>query len=140
MWDPHTTRNINYLEGVQHRAARFVVHNYSWEVSGSTLASALSWPNPEQRRAEARLSTMYNITNNLLDIDPNQYVPQAWTHPNTDKYPPPTTITNTAYFPRTIAHWNRHQAWTQPNKIQPPIQKIQTPLTTTTNTASFHEK
>ena len=36
VWDPHTTRNINCREGVQHRAARFVVPNYSWEVSGST--------------------------------------------------------------------------------------------------------
>ena len=80
-WNPHinkivnkanTTRNINHLEGVQHRAARFVVHNYSWETSGSTLASALSWPTLEQRRAEARLTTMYKITNNLLDINPNQ--------------------------------------------------------------------
>ncbi|KAK2191790.1 hypothetical protein NP493_45g02045 [Ridgeia piscesae] len=27
-----------------------------------------------QRRAEARLTTMYKITNNLLDINPNQYL------------------------------------------------------------------
>jgi hypothetical protein len=74
VWDPYTTRNINHLEGVQHRAARFVVHNYIWEISGSTLASALSWPTLEQRRAEARLTTMYKITNNLLDINPNQYL------------------------------------------------------------------
>ena len=74
VWDPYTTRNINHLEEIQHRAARFVVHNYSWETSRSTLASALSWPTLEQRRAEARLTTMYKITNNLLDINPNQYL------------------------------------------------------------------
>ena len=73
VWDPYTTRNINHVEGGQHRAARFVVHNYSWETSGSTLASALSWPNLEQR-AEARVFTMYKITNNLLDINRNQYL------------------------------------------------------------------
>ena len=65
---------INHLEGVQHREARFVVHNYSLETSGSTLASALSWTTLEHRRAEARLTTMYKITINLLDINPNQYL------------------------------------------------------------------
>ena len=60
--------------GIQHWAARFVVHSYSWETSGSTLASALSWSTLEQRRAEAKLCTMYKITNNLLDISPNQYL------------------------------------------------------------------
>ena len=72
--DPYTIRNINHLEGVQQQAARFVVHNYSWETSGSTLASALSWPTLEHRRAEARLTTVYKITNNLLDINPNQHL------------------------------------------------------------------
>ena len=33
---------------------------------------AFSWPTLEQRRAEARLSTMYKLTNHLQDIDPNQ--------------------------------------------------------------------
>ena len=33
-----------------------------------------SWPTLGQRRAEARLFTMYKITNNLLDIKPNQYL------------------------------------------------------------------
>ena len=101
VWDPYTTRNINHLEGVQHRAARFVVHNYSWETSGSILASALSWPTLEQRRAEARLTTMYKITNNLLDINPNQYLMPGHSqtrsnHPH--KYQPPTTTTNTVFF------------------------------------------
>ena len=101
VWDPYTIRNINHLEGVQHRAARFVAHNYSWETSGRTLASALSWPTLDQRRAEARLCTLYN----LVDINPNQYIipgtakQDPTTHTNTDKYPPPTTIINTVFSP-----------------------------------------
>ena len=99
-WDPYTTRNINHLEGVQHRAARFVVHNYSWETSGSTLASALSWPTLEQRRAEARLITMYTITNNLLDINPNQYLMPG--HSQTRSNHPQTQIQTNINFPQLL--------------------------------------
>ena len=113
VWDPYTTRSINHQEGVQHRAARFVVHNYSWETSGSTLASALSWPTLEQRRADARLTTMYKITNNLLDINPNQYLMPGHSqtrsnHPH--KYRQISTSHNYykySFFPQTIAQWNR---------------------------------
>ena len=47
VWDPYTIRNINHLEGVQHRAARFVAHNYSWETSGC-LCPLLANPGPEE--------------------------------------------------------------------------------------------
>ena len=93
--------------------ARFVAHNYSWETSGSTLASALSWPTLEQRRAQARLCTMYKITNNLLDINPNQYLIPGHSqtrsnHPH--KYRQISTSNNYykySFFPQTIAQWNR---------------------------------
>ncbi|KAK2192081.1 hypothetical protein NP493_39g02032 [Ridgeia piscesae] len=53
---------------------------------------------------------MYKITNNLLDINPNQYLMPGHSqtrsnHPH--KYQPPTTTTNTVFFPQTIAQWNR---------------------------------
>ena len=113
VWDLYTIRNINHLEGVQHRVARFVAHNYSWKTSGSTLASALSWPTLEQRRAEARLCTMYKITNNLVDINPNQYLIPGHSqtrsnHPH--KYRQISTSHNYykySFFLRTIAQWNR---------------------------------
>ena len=89
-----------------------MVHNYSWETSGSTLASALYWPTLEQRRAEARLTTMYKITNNLLDINPNQYLMPGHSqtrsnHPH--KYRQISTSHNYykySVFPQTIAQWN----------------------------------
>ena len=39
--DPYTQRKIRRVEGVQHRAARFAVHSYTWEVSGATLANII---------------------------------------------------------------------------------------------------
>ena len=53
-----------------------------------------------QRRTEARLSDMYKITNNLLDIYSNQYLQPG---PNKIQTPiqiqiPPTTTTNTSSF------------------------------------------
>ena len=108
-------RNLKSIPQSIKTYARFVVHNYSWETSGSTLASALSWPTLEQRRAEARLTTMYKITNNLLDINPNQYLMPGHsqtrsTHPHkyrqiltSHNYP----VLQIQFFPRTIAQWNR---------------------------------
>jgi hypothetical protein len=113
VWDPHTLKNIKRLEGVQHRAARFVVHNYSWEASGAALASDLSWPTLEQRRAEARLSNMYKLTHNLMDIDPTQYLTAGCRRTRSNhpyKYRQVQTSHNYyaySYFPRTIVQWNR---------------------------------
>ena len=97
------TKLHNIIAGVQHREARFVVHNYSWETYGSTLASALSWPTLEQRRAEARLTTMYKITNNLLDMSPNQYLMPG--HSQTRSNLP--QLLQIQLFSRTIAQCNR---------------------------------
>ncbi len=123
VWDPYTQRNIKRLEGVQHRAARFVVHNYNWDVSGATLASALDWSTLEQRRAEARLANMYKITNNIIDIDPDQYFTtstrrtRSSNHPH--RYTQHSTSTNFhaySFFPRSIVQWNR----LSPNTVQAP--------------------
>jgi hypothetical protein len=114
VWDPHTQKNIKRLEGVQHRAARFVVHNYSWEVSGAALASALSWPTLEQRRVEARLSNMYKISHNLIDIDATQYLTAGYRHTRSNhpyKYQHMSTTHNYyaySYFPRTISWGEVH--------------------------------
>ena len=88
------------------------VHNYSWEVSRSTLASVLSWPTLEQRRAEARLSTMYKITNNLLDINPNQYLKPGHSqkrsnHPHKHRQISTSHNYKNSFFPQTIAQRNR---------------------------------
>ena len=65
-WDPHTKKQINAIEGVQCRAARFVKQCHERTPGMVTkLLSDLQWPSLQQRRKEARLVTMYKAVNGL---------------------------------------------------------------------------
>ena len=49
VWDPYAKKNIDKLENVQHRAARFVPHNYHklWYCNTSSIIAmldCLGWP------------------------------------------------------------------------------------------------
>jgi hypothetical protein len=71
VWDPYTRNQINQLEPVQRRAARFVNNNFYNREPGAVTAmlSELSWETLEQRRAKTRaVDLMYKIINNLVDI------------------------------------------------------------------------
>ena len=56
VWDPYTAENINKLEGVQRRSARFVCNKYSRKESVTSMLDDLEWPPLQQRRAESRLA------------------------------------------------------------------------------------
>ncbi len=51
IWDPHTKRNMDKLEQVQRRAARFVNGDYSSYSSVSNMIKDLKWPSLQQRRS-----------------------------------------------------------------------------------------
>ena len=68
VWDPHTARNINAVEMVQRRAARFTTGNYHRTSSVSTILSALKWDSLQLRRARARTIMLFRIHNRLVDI------------------------------------------------------------------------
>jgi hypothetical protein len=54
VWDPHTQANINKVESIQRRAARFVTNNYDPIASVTTLTTqyktSLNWPTLQHRR------------------------------------------------------------------------------------------
>ena len=51
VWDPHTQRNINRVEQVQRRAARyFFTNNYSSTSSVTAMLERLEWETLPQRR------------------------------------------------------------------------------------------
>jgi len=54
IWDPHTRRNINKLEQVQHHSARYVTGNHNYTSSISAMLRDLEWPTLEQRRHLSR--------------------------------------------------------------------------------------
>ena len=67
-WDPHTKNNINLLEKVQRRATRFVLNNYNWEASVSQMLTSLGWHSLQDRRKAHRLTCLYKITNDQINI------------------------------------------------------------------------
>ena len=68
VWDPHTKRNTNKIEMVQHRYARYVTGNFDRTSTVTFLLNYLSWPTLEERRRQYRLAVMYRILHNQVDI------------------------------------------------------------------------
>jgi hypothetical protein len=113
VWDPHTSSDIQRLEAIQRRAARFVSKDYRRsEGTVTNILQQLQWPSLEQRRKQIRLTTMYKIQQGLIAISiphylqrqtaqTRQYHPQRFrimrTYSNVYKY---------SYFPRTVTDWN----------------------------------
>ena len=69
VWDPFTATNINKLEMVQRRAARYVSYDYDYKSSVSSMLNQLGWRTLEKRRRDARLSMFYKIENSLVSMD-----------------------------------------------------------------------
>ena len=70
-WNPYTKRNIDKLEAVQRRAARFVLSFYDYhptaDLSGK-IQKTLQWDSLQHRRAVADLCIFYKLRNNLANI------------------------------------------------------------------------
>ena len=74
-WDPYTKAHCKQLERIQRNAARFVKHTYTrTEGTVTKLLHELEWSTLQERRSAARLSLMYKVTNNLIDIPSDQYL------------------------------------------------------------------
>ena len=59
VWDPHHQIDIELLEKVQKRAARFVTGNYTWEHGNSDLnLKTLGWDTLQERRIRNQLITL----------------------------------------------------------------------------------
>ena len=66
----HTSSQINYLERIQHYAARFVANDHRGTTSPPTLVLTLNWQTLERRRIIKQAMTFYKILNNIIKINP----------------------------------------------------------------------
>ena len=73
IWDPHTQANINRLEMVQRRYARFVFHDYQRTSSVTEMLNKLD-ATLQERKAHAKVYIMYSIKNSFVDI-PSSILP-----------------------------------------------------------------
>ena len=78
-WDPYHTKDINVLERVQCRAARFVTNNYSYDASVTEMLKTLQWSSLQESRRAHKLTCLYKIHHNELDI------PKTYIKPKTDR-------------------------------------------------------
>ena len=70
-WDPHSQNNIKTLEIIQRQAARFCTNNYSSEPGSVT---ELGWETLQTRRKSKRITTLYKMEHNIIDIPLDQYI------------------------------------------------------------------
>ena len=65
VWDPYLAQDI---EMVQRRGARYVKQEFHHMASVTALLKDLQWPEPAERRREARLALMYKIIHGKVAI------------------------------------------------------------------------
>ena len=118
IWDPSNQAKIKSIEQVQKRAARFVYNNYIDRTPGcvTNMVKSLKWENLEDRRKSARLSMLFKIQHDLIDIDRQQY-PMLNDSRTRDKnhFYQESLKTDTyrqSFFPKTIRDWNQLPAAT----------------------------
>ena len=68
VWDPHYNMDIQHLEKIQKRGARFVTRNFTME-AGNTKQNfnSLGWSSLEERRLQLKLSTFKKSHLKILD-------------------------------------------------------------------------
>lgn len=78
VWNPHKLKNIDALEGVQRRAARWICASWNktklcWSKSYEEARLELGWPTLRQRRQFMVCCQMYKIVNNLDCLNFSDY-------------------------------------------------------------------
>lgn len=110
VWDPHTALNIQKLEAVQRRSARFVMNNYSQTSSVTSMLEILQWTSLEERRARNKAIMMYRIVHGLVAIPTTELHPMmtsARGHTNRFLIPYARTLLyKHSFFPDSIRIWN----------------------------------
>ena len=113
VWSPYTKKDIARTEAIQRRAARFVLQKYHRTESVSAMLNTLQWDTLEKRRQVASLILLYKLQNNIIAVNPDQYLSPALPtntrayHPS--KYqllPARIQLYANSFLPRTVTWWN----------------------------------
>ena len=113
MGSPCTRTQINQIEKVQRRAARYVTNRYHNTSSVTDMLHNLNWPSLEIRRTRVRLIMFYKIIHHVVAIHPLDTLllptttitrynsSHTYQHIRTDK-----DSYKYSFYPRTIIQWN----------------------------------
>jgi hypothetical protein len=112
-WNPHQSRNIDKLEGVQRAAARFVCKDYRRTTSVTGLLTILNWDSLATRRLLATTTMMFKIHSGAVAISLPPEVQlnhKATRHHHAVTYtqlPISINCYNYSFYPRVIRLWNK---------------------------------
>ena len=73
-WDPYLQKDIDSLERVQRKAARFCCNNYQPTASVTAMIQDLGWKTLESRRTMTRLTLLYKMSRGEIDIDTDSFL------------------------------------------------------------------
>ena len=111
-WSPHTTNNIEKIEKVQRRGARFVLGNYNYGPTNSInrdIENILKWPSLHLRRTAHDIHLLHKIINNNVNIELPPVIRNSPTHPTRFLHVQAlhSEAFKNSFFVRTIKIWNK---------------------------------
>eukprot|EP00745_Piridium_sociabile_P038619 TRINITY_DN7074_c0_g1_i3.p1 TRINITY_DN7074_c0_g1~~TRINITY_DN7074_c0_g1_i3.p1 ORF type:complete len:816 (+),score=128.54 TRINITY_DN7074_c0_g1_i3:312-2759(+) len=110
LWDPYTKANIDRLEAVQRKSARYIYNDFRTTSSVTSMIERLGWDTLQERRAHARVIMMYRIVNGLIAIPSTMLQPTtSMARGHSQRFFVPFTRTDTyrhSFSPDAIRLWN----------------------------------
>lgn len=112
IWDPATKENIQKLEAVQRRSARFTMKDYGRTSSVTAMLQVLNWDTLQERRAKTKAVMFYRIVNGLIAIPADEHLRSIISSTrlgHQQRYLVPYARSETymkSFFPDTIRIWN----------------------------------
>jgi hypothetical protein len=112
VWDLHLQKDIDRIENVQRRAARFIYSDYKRTSSVTAMINELGWKPLNERRKEQRLVLLFKIVNDLVAIPADNNIeynqrPSRTSNSKQIKVPSATTeIYKHSFVPITVKDWN----------------------------------
>ena len=112
VWDPYRKKDIQDLEKVQRRAARFTSNDFKRTSSVTVMLQTLGWGTLEHRRRNRRIQMLNKIICNETGIPKESYTkpgPSRTRSSNNNKlavYSAKSEDFKNSFFPRTIRDWN----------------------------------
>jgi len=113
IWDPYLQKDINLIERVQRRAARFVRHDYNWNSSVTEMVKELKWHSLAERRRDIRLTLMYKIIHGKVAVPVGDTLIKSDSRTRSSHLHKFKQISSNceqyrhSYFVSTIPEWNK---------------------------------
>ena len=112
VWSPHIKTGQHKVEMVQRRAARYVTSRYRNTSSVTDMLEEREWESLESRRVKARVTMLYNIIQDLIDIPASKYLTPATSRTRAlhsqklRQFSACTESFRKSFFPDAVTPWN----------------------------------